>query len=108
MKNEVIITNRFLTARVDADSILYLKKQSRKIFVHTENKSYWEYCAMEDMLERAGTKMYPCHHFLAVNLDKVQDVSYVEVTLINGMKLHMSRSALLRAKKAWKRHIGRI
>ncbi|MDR0357566.1 MAG: LytTR family transcriptional regulator [Clostridiales Family XIII bacterium] len=108
MGNEVVIKNRFHTARLDEDSILYMEKDRRKVFVYTEDENFWEYCKMKDMLDRMGTQMYHCHHSLAVNLDNVQEISCDELILFSGKKLYMCRSALSRVKKAWRRHIGVI
>jgi two-component system response regulator AgrA len=108
LKKEIVVSNRFCTVNLDRDAILYVEKSLRKVVICTEEKSYWEYCVMENILDRIDDRMYRCHRSLAVNLDKVREITKDCLILQNGQRLCMCRSNLRNVRKAWEGRGGYV
>ncbi|MDR1953047.1 MAG: LytTR family transcriptional regulator [Clostridiales Family XIII bacterium] len=105
MKSKIIVKNRFITACLDLNEILYVAKELRKVIVYTDEKQYWEYCVMERILDQADERIYRCHHSLAVNMDKIHEITGDGVILCDERELNMCRSALQGTKKAWGKYL---
>jgi two-component system LytT family response regulator len=108
MGRNIIVKNRFDTVRLDENSILYIEKELRKVIVHTEQKNYWEYCVMDKILGQADEQIYQCHRSLAVNLDKIAEITNTESILQNGHRLYMCRAALQKLRRVWEAYLNRL
>jgi DNA-binding LytR/AlgR family response regulator len=102
---KIIVKNRFCAARLDEDSVLYVRKALRKVVVYTESGSYWEYGPMEKILKQASDRMFRCHRSLAVNMDNIREFTTGGLVLADGRKLSMCHAALRGVKKACGAHL---
>jgi DNA-binding LytR/AlgR family response regulator len=77
-----------------------MSAKGRKIFVHTAENIYWEYCIMDAVLKHTSSEICRCHHSLAINLSNAREVSQDGIVFTDGTQVNMCRAALQRAKKA--------
>ena len=107
MAGKILIRNRYQMVLVNICDIFYVANEKRKVFVYVADKSYSEYCSMNDILKHGDDSLYRCHHSLAVNLEKLIKIDDSGLHLSNGACLTMCRASLQRAKKAWQLYLNK-
>ena len=106
MPKKLRIKNRFEETLINFSDVSYIEQCRSKIFIHSGEKTYWEYCSMEEILSRLDERMFRCHHSLAVNLDLIYSMRITELDLSVGQTLGMSRNALRLTKRAWEKRLN--
>ncbi len=90
--NRLIIRTKDKNISIDADSILYLENELRKIAVHTFTDIITYYGVMSKAEEQLGENFFRCHRGYLVNMAHITEYSCTEITLSNGGKVYMAKS----------------
>ncbi len=76
---------------IEADDILYLENDMRKIAVHTRTETIAFYGVMNKLEEQLGQDFFRCHRGYLVNLAFVSGYDNSSVYLVGGEKVYMSK-----------------
>lgn len=77
--------------------IYYLAIQGHDIAIHTDHGVYHKYGTLSRELKRlSACGFFRCSQSCIVSLDKIKSIQGDEITLVNGGKIHMSRSYTLK------------
>jgi DNA-binding LytR/AlgR family response regulator len=95
----LIVRNRFETAILKYDDVIYVRKELRKILVYAHDRCLWEYGKVDDIIIRMDDRMCRCHSYLAINKRNVTDLRLGQVVMKDGTILNLCRRYYFRTKK---------
>lgn len=79
--------------RIPMHSILYAESGRNKAILHTVKNSYELYASMRDVEELLdGTRFFRCHSGYIINLTNIVQVSGLDVMLIDGSVVRISKA----------------
>ena len=69
--NYIPVITRFYSIKLYLRDILYIERQSRVLFFHTEKEDLKVYEGIQEVLPYLDSRFYPCLTGLLINFDKV-------------------------------------
>lgn len=92
MNHSYIICTRETITKIRIDEIYYLEIRGHHIYVHTEKEMYRKYGTLNEELKTlSGFRFMKCNQSYLVSLSKIKSISHSEITLINNLRIPMSR-----------------
>jgi DNA-binding LytR/AlgR family response regulator len=86
--------------------ILYVEQQQRKLAFHVQGGEISINGRLRDYMDPLGSAFWPCHSYLAINLDAVEILCRGTVTFFGDQRIYLSRDAFGRTMKAMKSYRG--
>jgi DNA-binding LytR/AlgR family response regulator len=93
------VSNRFETAVLNYDDVIYIRKELRKTLVYAYERYFWEYGKVDDIVIRMDDRMCRCHSHLAINKRNVTGLKPGQVVMKGGTVLSLCRRHYFRAKR---------
>lgn len=97
-KKFLIIKNKEVI-RIFYDEILYAESIARKIHIHCHEENVEYYEKMDELTKKMGSHFVRCHKSYLVNMKYIKSVDNKEITLLNGMKIPVSRTKATETKE---------
>ncbi len=92
-------------SKINIYDIFYLEINKHNITVHTQDGTYQKYGSLSNELKHlAPYGFVNCNQSCIVSLNKIHTIQHMDITLINGETLHMSRKYIPRVLIAFSQH----
>ncbi len=90
-KRNLVIQYNNTNKVIPLSHIYYVESRNHKAVIHSKEGKFEYYAKMEDLETKLSGQFYRIHRGYLINLSYVDEYSKLEVTLMNGDKLLMSK-----------------
>lgn len=90
-KRNLVIQYNNTNKAIPLNHIYYVESRNHKAVIHSKEGEFEYYAKMEDLETELSGQFYRIHRGYLINLSYVDEYSKLEVTLMNGDKLLMSK-----------------
>lgn len=101
----LLVKNRHENVLLPAREILYIESRSRKLEIHTQEKVYEMYGALNAVAEELGESFYRSHRAFLVNMDWIRAYQPDSIEMQNGEKTYLTRKKYGSFVKAYMWHL---
>ena len=91
-QQEYICRTRTSISKLHISDIYYMEIREHQITIYTQHGTYHKYGTLNNELKLLSSYGFiKCAQNRIVSLNKIRTINYTDITLINGMKIHMSK-----------------
>lgn len=90
-KKQIIVTVKGKHMTLNADHIIYLENDRRKIIAHTSQGNIIFYGVMQELEEELGNGFYRCHRGYLINFSHVREYTKDSVMLTGGETVYLAK-----------------
>lgn len=91
-QQEYICRTRTSISKFHISDIYYMEIREHQITIYTQHGIYHKYGTLNNELKLLSSYGFiKCAQNRIVSLNKIRTINYTDITLINGMKIHMSK-----------------
>ena len=91
-QQEYICRTRTSISKINISDIYYMEIREHQITIYTQHGTYHKYGTLNNELKSLSPYGFiKCAQNRIVSLTKIRTISYTDIILINGTKIHMSK-----------------
>lgn len=91
-QQEYICRTKTSISKLHISDIYYMEIREHQITIYAQHGTYHKYGTLNNELKLLSSYGFiKCAQNRIVSLNKIRTINYTDITLINGMKIHMSK-----------------
>lgn len=92
--------------KLEVDQIIFIESVKRKVQVHLAGEIFSCYNTLNQIMTLLPHNFIRCHKSFLVNMDYIKNFNSVEITLMDGTSISVSKSKAIKAKTQYFTYIG--